>query len=1337
MTRRLLILAAVTGLTLAGANDSAIATDFGWDRAGGDNLWGNVVNWNPNKGPGSADNLILDGASLDGPQIIDLGGTERLINRIEANGVVGTYTLVNGASADPLRIFLASGNALFANGGSSLVIDANLQLESAAVLRFNADTAGGQIIVNGNVTPGPLAVGTTTLELTSRNSSVDPIIRVAGVIADGPSAVMALTAGNAGDASNHRGIVSVTGMNTYTGRTAVNGATLVFNSIGDVGDGPSALGAPTTVATGTINVGAGATMGTLRYVGAGHSSDRVINLVGTMGSSTISASGTGALVLTGGITAGASFTLSKTLALDGASTADNEISGVIQDVPGTGLLSVKKLSGGTWILSAANTYTGQTFIQDGTLVVNSLADIGADSSSLGAPVNAPSATIEIGSGTSWGTLRYLGPGHSSNRPIRMAGSTGFAVIEASGTGPLVLTGNITAAAGVKELRVGGTGVGDNTLAGTFNSASGITLRKQGAATWVLTNAFLLGSGGFNVDKGELIVRGAAANLYGARIGVATNGAFTLDGGRVFASALDAVASSVLSFRSGSLTLTASFDQTSAVATGAPFIVGTNGPGAMTLGQVGLFTTGNFNFPSGITIHGPDDTVTLAASTLTTPFLDNSAGGTFSFTGGTLILTGGQLTTASGTLAGIIQGAGGITKTGPGVLTMAAGFNFYSGPTDINQGTLTITGSGIHLMLTRVTVAAGATLDLSASDGQTIGALLGDGTVIVGPGGGAAPGWAGQATTFGGSITGNGNFSKVGSAILALEGSSDHTGSTTVAGGNLSVRAGGGITSTSALVINNGATLTLGDAALGPGSITTDVVDNDNGGTFTWNDGTLRITAASGIRFGTGLSLNKPFGAAYTLSAGRNLDIDGTVTIEGTGALTLAGGTLSTANLDVVAGGTFAFSSGTLRFTMDQTIDAGLAAMADVALPLGPGRTLEVTGTATIATPLVLAGGAMTFGAVVNPDQLILDSGTLTVTTGGLTVADNMTVDLSTGMNVNVGGALDIAPSGQLNLIGANFAAATASANAGQINAIHSTLTFANGLENSGALNLIHSTIDGDVTSTGSTITAAGNTSFDGIIGSDALLKGSIQVQSGANVTAMAVRQKALSLGSGAKLTIAAAGGMSVLDELSIAGDSNPSATFDVNGSGLILRADAATRDAILARTTAQIALARSAGWQGPGIASTAASLEPLTTLAVIINANDDGTPLYDVFNGISVDEHAVLVRYTYNGDADVNGRIDAADFFRLDRGFLSSSNGLSTISYRNGDFSYDGTIDGDDYYLIDTAFLGQAATPGFTAGGAIPEPPALLVPFGWAILMLIGRKGRRRPRCIDEATKGR
>ena len=381
MRSKLRGLAVVTMMgAVAGSAGVASAVDFEWDGGAGDNLWDSVIfnpaletNWSPENVPVSTDRIILTGASAAGPVTIDLNNATRGVNGITVNGVDGTYTFDNTGSGSLQLFNVGVGNNVLLNNSplSTLVVDADVELQTSGTNRFNSFSSpvrdSGRVIVNGDITTAAGA-GTTILELTGTNLTLDQLVQVHGVISDGPSANIALEAGFGGDHANHRGVVQVTGANTFTGPTRVNGAILEFNSIADVGGGPNALGQP-VLADSTISVGRGTTTGFLRYTGTaggGHSSDRVINMIGTTGGVGIDASGAGPLTLSGGITATTNG--SKTLTLTGSNTDDNTISGVITDVGG-GDVHITKSGAGTWVLTGANQAAGNHNINEGELIL--------------------------------------------------------------------------------------------------------------------------------------------------------------------------------------------------------------------------------------------------------------------------------------------------------------------------------------------------------------------------------------------------------------------------------------------------------------------------------------------------------------------------------------------------------------------------------------------------------------------------------------------------------------------------------------------------------------------------------------------------------------------------------------------------------------------------------------------------------------------------------------------------------------------------------------------------------------------------------------------------------
>ena len=117
-------------------------------------------------------------------------------------------------------------------------------------------------------------------------------------------------------------------------------------------------------------------------------------------------------------------------------------------------------------------------------------------------------------------------------------------------------------------------------------------------------------------------------------------------------------------------------------------------------------------------------------------------------------------------------------------------------------------------------------------------------------------------------------------------------------------------------------------------------------------------------------------------------------------------------------------------------------------------------------------------------------------------------------------------------------------------------------------------------------------------------------------------------------------------------------------------------------------------WNGPGIDSTFAAGDSthLTQLGAILNSQG-GVPFYTSFDTQPTLATDVLVKYTYAGDANLDGKVDGSDYSRIDSAALTGATG-----WFNGDFNYDGFVNGSDYTLMDNAFNIQ--------GGTLPKKPA-------------------------------
>ena len=139
-------------------------------------------------------------------------------------------------------------------------------------------------------------------------------------------------------------------------------------------------------------------------------------------------------------------------------------------------------------------------------------------------------------------------------------------------------------------------------------------------------------------------------------------------------------------------------------------------------------------------------------------------------------------------------------------------------------------------------------------------------------------------------------------------------------------------------------------------------------------------------------------------------------------------------------------------------------------------------------------------------------------------------------------------------------------------------------------------------------------------------------------------------------------------------------------------------------------------WTSSGITSSSVAAKP-GSMALGMEFNDtnsigpaslgapSGTAITTLFDGQTVANGDVFVKYTYAGDADLSGRVNAADYTLIDNAFNYNKTAVGTkiSGWVNGDFNYDGLINGDDYTLIDNAFNTQGTTVSFAGISAGPS----------------------------------
>ena len=113
-------------------------------------------------------------------------------------------------------------------------------------------------------------------------------------------------------------------------------------------------------------------------------------------------------------------------------------------------------------------------------------------------------------------------------------------------------------------------------------------------------------------------------------------------------------------------------------------------------------------------------------------------------------------------------------------------------------------------------------------------------------------------------------------------------------------------------------------------------------------------------------------------------------------------------------------------------------------------------------------------------------------------------------------------------------------------------------------------------------------------------------------------------------------------------------------------------------------------WDGDGIVTSMPDAPTgLTTLAIGEASNILGITGSETatWNGQSVDATTVIVKYTYGGDTNFDGKLDADDYGTIDFAVLVAG----SYGYHAGDFNLDGKVDADDYGVIDFNILAQDA----------------------------------------------
>ena len=393
----------------------------------------------------------------------------------------------------------------------------------------------------------------------------------------------------------------------------------------------------------------------------------------------------------------------------GAQNTNATISGPISEVGGP--YEVSKVGAVTLTLSGDNTYLGPTAVKAGALRVPALGSVNGGPSPLGAPTTPAQGAVKLGVGTTAGTLVYAGMGETSDRLIDLAGTTGGAVIDQSGTNLFTLTGGMTASgAGAKTLTLQGSTIGTGEFAGVISNTpygNAITVVKAGTGTWRLSSANTF-TGGMTINGGTLAI--AHPNALGTN-GVSIPGTV----GSVDL-AHDGAGETINDYTMNAGAVGTLKSNRSSPGEGINHAVG-----VMHLSSATLYVTNGDNVVSG-------------KAAVTADFIDlfSGAGGATTILApttadliirsGVSILSGGNTKTLQldGTSLGslilgpVTNGLGGtvtLTKMNTGTWTLS-GSNTYSGTTTIKGGTLVLAGpDGALVNSSGLTVTTNAALVL--------------------------------------------------------------------------------------------------------------------------------------------------------------------------------------------------------------------------------------------------------------------------------------------------------------------------------------------------------------------------------------------------------------------------------------------------------------------------------------------------------------------------------------------------------------------------------------------------------------------------------------------------
>ncbi len=1024
-----------------------------------------------------------------------------------AGGSVNNLDFSSSGANLPNASFGATGNFTYSGtltpfgtnynlggGGGTLTINSILGGANTVTIGLNGTAVGGVILVGANTyslgtninagtafvgvsdngsTSGALGTGSVNLGTASFGAPASLLVN-SGVTFTRPITV---TAGSLG-------LLTVGGSNT-TGTATLSGNITLSNNLVIAEPGG-----------GTLNLNGNITSGAAGTQILAFNNGGAVSVGGSIGGGTGTISviqngaGTTTLAVAGAIAGPNVTVLAGTL----NESIDNALNGTGQTLT---------VNGGTVTFPNANSYTGITTLNGGTLNANISGALGsgdvvanggtiASAATSGSPLGAGNITL------TGGTIKFA-----------PSGSGAVSLTAASNSGSVFNFGNATVAAGGGTLSIAkGTNTGVTLTVGNAGASTAIFNRLGDGTLVIADNTAALGDLGVN-DKVLAASAAGAPSVINGMVNPSIVGQNTTSNSGDFLTYDNTNGFKLASYTATTLTgssNTTITNITSALASQATASVYALRAGAsigMASGQT--LTIGNTSLSSqaGLildtsTISATSGTATLAFGTAEGLIYVNSGANTIStgITGsGGLTIFGPGTLTLSGAVANTYTGG---TRIQGGVTVIEAANNLSSGPLSIDGGTLTNSSATSILPPTTQTLTvgpAGATINGSGGSGFTTPAsatwLNGSGpiTFTSTTTGTNQPQTTSELlvntaqTAFTGNITISSGRIQVGTATSNPVGS----GTITISGGGEFFVAASPLTMSNAFVLsgtNNG----------GNGGENRGQIRSDNGNlTLT---GPITMTGNAGIVDDHGadtLTMSGLISGPFTLSFGSANGNGGAIYSPSNAGNSQAATTLGTGVLQISSDGNLGLSTGALTLS---TAGASTLLAGAASVTLNANRPVILTGGQTTtfntqANSLTINGPISETGVLASvvktgAGTLVLGgangtTGITTINAGTLQLAHSAALANSTLAFQGTGGALAFSPGvGTFNVGGLTGGTNIALVDTGnspvtlQVGANSVSTTYTGALSGAGNLNKV-----GGGVLTMSSVTGSGSPSYSG------------------------------------------------------------------------------------------------------------------------------------------------------------------------------------------------------------------------------------------------------------------